>query len=94
MNEWASRGGTIANTGDLFLAAVRQTVYRRSLPLATRNLRIIPAFMRHEEGLVGAAELIAGEIFSRTVMNTWLPIGSPAADIPALYAAGQRRAHV
>ena len=31
-------GGGVAASGDLFLAAIRETVYRRSLPLATREL--------------------------------------------------------
>ncbi len=70
-------GGTIASTGDLFLAAVRQTVYRRSLPLATRDLRIVPANPNHEEGLIGGAALAQTEIFSRTHMNKWITASSP-----------------
>ncbi|NJC86887.1 ROK family protein, partial [Planosporangium mesophilum] len=34
-------GGQVANAGDVLLAAIRQVVYRRSLPLATRDLRIV-----------------------------------------------------
>ena len=74
-------GGTIASTGDLFLAAVRQTVYRRSLPLATRDLRIVPANPNHEEGLIGGAALAQTEIFSRTHMNKWITESSPRAII-------------
>ena len=33
-------GGGVANAGDGLLAAIRQTVYGRSLPLATRDLVI------------------------------------------------------
>ena len=65
-------GGSIAATGDLFLAAVRQTVYRRSLPLATRDLRIIPAEPNHEEGLLGGSALAQTQIFSRSSMNRWI----------------------
>lgn len=72
-------GGSIAATGDLFLAAVRQTVYRRSLPLATRDLRIIAANPNHEEGLIGGAALAQTEIFSRTQMNRWIIERTPRA---------------
>ena len=34
-------GGGVAEAGDLLLAAIRQVVYRKSLPLATRNLPIV-----------------------------------------------------
>ena len=33
-------GGGVAQSGDQLLAAIRETVYRRSLPLATRELLI------------------------------------------------------
>ena len=33
-------GGGVANSPDQLLAAIRETVYRRSLPLATRDLLI------------------------------------------------------
>ena len=72
-------GGSIAATGDLFLAAVRQTVYRRSLPLATRNLRIIAANPNHEEGLIGGAALAQTEIFNRSQMNKWIIERTPRA---------------
>lgn len=70
-------GGTIAATGDLFLAAVRQTVYRRSLPLATRDLRIISANPNHEEGLIGGAALAQTQIFNRAQMNKWVTESTP-----------------
>jgi predicted NBD/HSP70 family sugar kinase len=76
-------GGSISESGDLFLAALRQVVYSRSLPLATRDLRIMSASPGHEEGVVGAAQLALGELFSRTWMRTWLPEGSPRNYTPA-----------
>ena len=33
-------GGGVAQSGDQLLASIRETVYRRSLPLATRELLI------------------------------------------------------
>jgi predicted NBD/HSP70 family sugar kinase len=70
-------GGSISESGDLFLAALRQVVYSRSLPLATRDLKILPASEEHQEGILGAAQLAIGELFSRTWMQSWLPEGSP-----------------
>jgi predicted NBD/HSP70 family sugar kinase len=76
-------GGSISEAGDLFLAALRQVVYSRSLPLATRDLKIAPASEDHQEGILGAAQLAIGELFSRTWMRTWLPEGSPRNYTPA-----------
>lgn len=76
-------GGSISESGDLFLASLRQVVYSRSLPLATRDLKIISASDDHQEGILGAAQLAIGELFSRTWMRTWLPEGSPRNYTPA-----------
>ena len=65
-------GGAIAATGDIFLAAVRQSIYRRALPLATRDLRVIASDPKHEEGLLGGAALAQIETFTRAQMNAWI----------------------
>ena len=72
-------GGTIAETGDLFLAAVRQTVYRRSLPLATRDLKILSSNPSHTEGLLGGVALAQTEVFSRATMSKWIEDKTPRA---------------
>lgn len=69
-------GGSIAETGDLFLAELRQTVYRRSLPLATRDLRIVAASPDRDESVLGAMQLAMAETFSRKAMQRWLPEGT------------------
>lgn len=76
-------GGSISESGDLFLAALRQVVYSRSLPLATRDLRIVSASAGHEEGILGASQLAIEELFSRTWMRAWLPEGTPRNFTPA-----------
>jgi glucokinase-like ROK family protein len=58
-------GGGVAAVGDRYLAAIRRTVYRRSLPLATRRLQIVPSGLGPMAGVVGAAAMVAGELFSR-----------------------------
>ncbi|HEV7727973.1 MAG TPA: ROK family protein [Modestobacter sp.] len=81
-------GGGVASAGDLLLASVRETVYRRSLPLATRELRITRSTLTPDPALPGAAHMVLDELFSRHRLGRWLPAGSPAgfpeiADEPA-----------
>lgn len=49
-------GGRVAEAGDLLLAAVRESAYQRSLPLATRELQITLSTLQPNPGLYGAAE--------------------------------------
>ncbi|MGA6168390.1 ROK family protein [Amycolatopsis magusensis] len=71
-------GGKIAGAGDLFLATIRETIYRRSLPLSTRELRIDKARLGEEGGLIGAAHMVLDELFDPDFFARWLPDGSPA----------------
>jgi glucokinase-like ROK family protein len=71
-------GGRVSGAGDLFLATIRETIYRRSLPLSTRELRIDKARLGEEGGLVGAAYMVLDELFSPHYFAQWLPEGSPA----------------
>jgi len=57
-------GGGVANAGDRLLAAVREAVYRRSLPLATRDLLILPSALGARTGSIGAAVMVTDELFS------------------------------
>ena len=57
-------GGGMGQSGDRFLASIRETVYRRSLPLATRDLRVVPSSLGALAGVVGAASMVADELFS------------------------------
>ena len=70
-------GGAVAQDGDVMLAGVRETVYRRSLPLATRDLRIIMSKPAAEAGLLGAAAMVTDELFGRERLGLWLAHGSP-----------------
>lgn len=58
-------GGGVAQSGDRLLASIREAVYRRSLPLATRDLRVVPSSLGPRAGVVGAAAMVADELFSR-----------------------------
>lgn len=51
-------GGTLGRTGDYLLSGIKELVYQRCLPLATRQLEIAPARVDDRGGLLGAAQLV------------------------------------
>ena len=71
-------GGGVAGSGDHLLASIRETVYRRSLPLATRDLAIRFSSLGELAGISGAAAMAADQLFSRDVFARWVEKGSPA----------------
>ena len=50
-------GGDMAAAFDFYVAGVRESVYRRSAPLATRDLQFLPATHGDRAGVVGCAAL-------------------------------------
>lgn len=58
-------GGTLARTGEFLLSGVRELVYQRCLPLATRDLQIVLADPHPDSALFGAAHLLLEDIFSK-----------------------------
>jgi len=82
-------GGGVAESGDLLLAAIRETVYRRSLPLATRELRITRSPLSNRAGLLGAAFMVLDELFSRARLGAWIDQGSSVGR-PELSAEQER----
>ncbi len=54
-------GGGISHIGPLFLAAIRQSVYQRSLPLSTRHLEILYAPLGDRAGVIGCAAMALQE---------------------------------
>jgi len=52
-------GGTLAGTGDDLLAGVREVVYSRVLPIATRGLKIVAVDHSPHAALIGAAILVS-----------------------------------
>jgi len=79
-------GGGVSRAGDELLAAIRESIYARSLPLATRNLVIQRTAVGELGGVIGAASMTADEIFARHRLAEWLPRGSPSG-LPELAAA-------
>ena len=57
-------GGDLARADEPLLAGVREVVYRRSLPLATGRLRIVPSRLDDEAGIVGAAVMVIESVLA------------------------------
>jgi glucokinase-like ROK family protein len=71
-------GGGVANSPDQFLASIRETVYRRSLPLATRDLLIQRSSLGGLAGVIGASSMVVDQLFARESIGHWLEAGDPA----------------
>jgi predicted NBD/HSP70 family sugar kinase len=65
-------GGSIAMAGEMLLAGVRESIYRRSLPLATENLRIVQSRAGSEAGVLGAAAMVVQHALSPAVLDNQL----------------------
>ena len=72
-------GGGVANSPDQLLAAIRETVYRRSLPLATRDLLVQRSSLGSLAGVIGASSMVMDQLFSRESIGGWLESGEPSA---------------
>ena len=53
--------GNLARTDELLLSGIRERVFMRSLPLATRALRIVKARSDDRAVVLGAARMVVGE---------------------------------
>jgi glucokinase-like ROK family protein len=71
-------GGGVANSPDQLLAAIRETIYRRSLPLATRDLLIQHSSLGGLGGVIGAANLVIDQLVARDALARWIEIGGPS----------------
>ncbi len=65
-------GGTVALAGEMLLAGVREAIYRRSLPLATENLRIVPSQAGDDAGVLGAAAMVVQHVLTPSIVDRQL----------------------
>ncbi|WP_225997542.1 ROK family protein [Myceligenerans pegani] len=63
-------GGILAGAGEHLMAGIREVVYQRSLPLATRDLRITPSEAGAQAGVVGAATLVIEQYLAPSSVDT------------------------
>ena len=71
-------GGGVANSPDQLLAAIRETIYRRSLPLATRDLLVQRSSLGGLAGVIGASAMVGDQIFARGSLARWIDAGEPS----------------
>ena len=57
-------GGQMAGAGEHLLAGIRESVYQRSLPLATEHLRIVTSRAGREAAVLGASALAIEHVLS------------------------------
>jgi predicted NBD/HSP70 family sugar kinase len=69
-------GGDIAEAHEQLLAGVREGIFSRSLPLATRDLRIVPSRLGDRAGVIGAATMAIEHVLSPAAVDRSL---EPAA---------------
>ena len=62
-------GGDIAEAHEQLLAGIREVVYQRSLPLATRHLRIVPSELADRAGVIGAAVMVIEHVLSPSAID-------------------------
>jgi predicted NBD/HSP70 family sugar kinase len=62
-------GGDIAQVDEHLLAGVREVVYQRSLPLATRSLRIVRSRLDDRAGVIGAAVMVTEHVLSPAAVD-------------------------
>lgn len=65
-------GGDLAHAREQMLAGIRETIYQRSLPLATANLQLTTSQLDRRAGVVGVAHLVADQILDPERIDTEL----------------------
>ena len=71
-------GGQLAEIDDVLFATVREVVYRRSLPLATRRLQIVPSGLgARGAGVNGLARLVLDHVYSPSRVDGLLAHAQP-----------------
>jgi glucokinase-like ROK family protein len=71
-------GGGVANSPDQLLAAIRESIYRRSLPLATRDLLVQRSSLGGLAGVIGGSAMVVDQLFARESIGQWLEAGDPS----------------
>ncbi|GAA4840375.1 ROK family transcriptional regulator [Garicola koreensis] len=72
-------GGLVSTAGEHFLAGIRESVYSRSLPLATQHLRIVGTVTSGRAGVLGASAMVTTHTLSAEHINAMLAGSGPAA---------------
>ena len=82
-------GGGVAQSGDQLLASIRETIYRRSLPLATRELLVQRSSLAGLAGVIGASAMVVDQLFAREQIARWAAGVAPMS-VPESSRRGDR----
>jgi predicted NBD/HSP70 family sugar kinase len=72
-------GGRLAHADEPLLAGIREVVYRRSLPLATRDLHITTSRLDTRAGVTGLALMLGEQLFAPSAIDQALGITSASS---------------
>jgi predicted NBD/HSP70 family sugar kinase len=65
-------GGDLQRAQEHFMAALRERLYQRTQPLATRELLVLTSSLGERSGIAGAARLVVDEVFSAESVDRML----------------------
>lgn len=63
-------GGILAQAHEQLIAGIRESVYAKSLPLATQNLLITASIAGPRAGIIGASTLVCDQVLSPAAIET------------------------
>ncbi|AFM18997.1 transcriptional regulator/sugar kinase [Mycolicibacterium chubuense NBB4] len=69
--------GDVAGAYDIFVAGLRETLYRNATALATRTLQIVPSQLGERAGVVGTAMMVLDEVLAPQVIDAPAGPSSP-----------------
>ncbi|MEV0345927.1 ROK family protein [Nonomuraea sp. NPDC050680] len=82
-------GGQLAHTDEQLFAGIREIVYRRSLPLATRNLQIVRSDLDPNAGILGLAQLLVDGIYAPQRVQELVDRGAAGTEIMLPVSGGE-----
>lgn len=62
-------GGDIGETHEQLLAGLREVIFQRSLPLATRDLRVVTSRLGDRAGVIGAATMVIEAVLAPAAVD-------------------------
>lgn len=65
-------GGDLAQAQEHFMVAVRERLYQRTQPLATRDLQILTSSLGDQAGVIGIAQLVVEKLFDADAVDSRL----------------------
>jgi predicted NBD/HSP70 family sugar kinase len=76
-------GGDVAQAHEQLLAGIREVVYQRSLPLATRHLRVVRSQLADRAGVIGAAAMVTEDVLSPAAIDAAIAASPPGSAVAA-----------